>query len=183
MNRRHLLGAVGGLGVSLTGCLSQGAPSGEQADSPTPSPTDEYGFCPDDPDSNQVEIPAWPQKPHSLTRETVAGFVAQYEEAFRGRLALPADTDNITAVRVIGSASKNDVTRTDGGWLAHFLVSEPTFVRHSPTPTESSHDSRAMYPVSYFVSDDAVFRAMKNKVDPREKGNKLNCHRTGSSDD
>lgn len=179
MNRRTLMIAVGGFGVSLTGCLSQGAPPEEQTDSPTPSPADEYGFCPDDPDLN--DITAWPEKPDSLTRETVARFVTQYEEAFRGRLALPADTDNITAVRVFGAASKNDVTRTDGGWLAHFLVSEPDFVRRSPTPTKSSHDSRALYPVSYFVSDDAVFRAMENKVDPQEKGNKLNCHRTGRS--
>lgn len=38
MNRRTLIVAVGGLGIPLTGCLSQGATSGEQTNSPTQSP-------------------------------------------------------------------------------------------------------------------------------------------------
>lgn len=179
MNRRHLLVAVGGLGTSLSGCLGQGSTSEEQTDSPTPPPADDY--CPDGPGSQQVEVPAWPDEPDSLTRETVRRFATRYEEAFRARLALPSDTDNIEAVHVSASASGDSVTRADSGWLVHFAVREPELVLRSPTPTESPHYDPAMYPVSYFVSDDAVFRAMGNEVDPRETGSKLDCHRPESS--
>lgn len=165
---------------SLSGCFSQGYTPGEQIDQSTLSPADEFGDCPDGPDSNQVKIPAWPDKPDSLTRETVKRFVRQYEKAFRARGAFPTERDNIKAVHVIGAPSKNDVTRTDGGWLVHFFVSEPSFVFRSPTPTENSQDSLAMFSVSYFVNDDAVFRATQQKVDPREEGTELQCNKIDS---
>lgn len=184
MNRRRLIVAAGGLGVSLSGCLSQGFMSAEQTDSPTPSPDGEFGYCPAVPDSRRVEVPPWPDRPDSLTRETVKRFVTRFEEAFRARIVLPKGTDNIEAVHVSASATDDDVTRTDEGWLVQFSVSEPDFVLRSPTPTESPHSDPPIYPVSYFVSDDAVFRAERT-VDPREsaQGARLDCHETGSTAD
>lgn len=132
-------------------------------------------------ESRQVEVPAWPDKPDSLTRENVVQFVLRYEEAFRARETLPPNTDNVETVDVSASVTDEYVTRTDTGWLVHPTVPEPELVLRTPTPAPSPHYDPGISIVSYFVSDDAVFRSWENEVDPREKGTELDCHRTGSS--
>lgn len=162
MNRRTFLGAISVIGTSLAGCTGHVTVPGESADgSPSGTPT------PSATAYSEVERPPCPEFPDSLTDETVAQFITRFEEAYAARVALPTNTANIEAVHV--SANTEDVIQTDGGWLVHLTVREPTYTYRSPT--ESPHYDPGIYYASYFLRDDAVLRARGTEhIDPRENG-------------
>lgn len=175
MHRRSLLVAVGSAGVTLTGCLGQGSAPESETDTPTEG---DVGRCPPAPDSQDVDVPPWPDHPDSLSRDAATRFAARFEEAYAARQALAETRADVTAVTVRAYESNAEASRADGGWEVHFAVREPTFTHR--TPTEGPHHDPGRYYASYFVSDHEVLRARDTEaVDPRAEGVALDCHRAG----
>ncbi|MFD1512700.1 hypothetical protein [Halomarina rubra] len=117
----------------------------------------------DCPDERVTAVP-YPDRPATLTNETVRAFVADLEEAYTyGR---HADGDH---VEVAFDPEPDRVDRTGEGWFVTVETAQSTRVCSNGTVGVSDGGERT---IRYFVNDSAVFRDLARSPgeDPREYG-------------
>lgn len=168
MNRRRLLAAVGGLGAAVPGCLGPGGNAGALADPPassgTPSPVVVSG----------VEVPPCPERPTSLTRDSVVRFAIRFERAYLARVTLRETDRDVVSVDV--DVRDPEATATRRGWVVRFAVVGPAYRYRRPESTGTAHVDPPLTTAHYLVTDAAVYRALSPEtVAPREHGTPVRC--------
>lgn len=151
MYRRTFL--VGLSGVSgLAGCVGQSTRPGQDA-------------CPD----GEVTPIPYPDRPTTLTNESVHRFVADLERAY----VYDRESESGTVVSISMDPEPDEVTKVDDGWAVRI---ETGFSK------ETCQDgARAVgdgyYTVRYFLNESHIYRAQDGGAgsapDPREQGTRI----------
>lgn len=167
----HLLGVAGLLG--LAGCSSLTADRSGKTGLPTATKDIE----------SRVEVPDCPDKPDTLTRESVVPFAVQFEKAYFTRQILE-ERDAVTYVQFKQIAGVSDdnpdvaVRSAEDGYEVRFSVSVAYGYRPAPRTPESAHADLPGYAATYFLNESLVVRAEargETPVDPREVGEQVLC--------
>lgn len=170
--------------VVLAGCLTgPGGSLGTDSPStatPSPTPTPLSTPCPQEPESTDVSVPAWPELPDAFTNETALEYAVQFERAYVTRDTLQFNSLDFTTVylNVDTEGDDTNVTRTDEGWLVHFWVTGPYAEwRTTPGTTEApDHWDPESYVASYRLTGARVVRETATEpVDPTANGTIIQC--------
>ena len=168
VSRRHVLASMSGLGVAISGCLTQGDDSSptsneSQSGSPTATPTPTV--------VNGVEVPPCPDRPDSFTRATVRQFAFQFEKAYDSQETVQGRDDIVSFDVDIVESDENVVVGTDDGWIVRFEVIGPK------TQLEDGlHGDPSWFRAHYLIVEDGVFRAVSlDDVDPQQEGTEVQC--------
>lgn len=146
--------------VVLSGCAAVG-PGGTASPTATPIPTP-TGPCEVDDrpmpehDSNEVAPDEYPERPDSLSGESVAPFVASFEETYIQNSVL-ADGSNITYIETY----TNDVNVTAHGDVYVVRLTSYTNGNYRDTGEETPievHWDGAPQPITYLVTEDGMLR-------------------------
>ena len=135
--------------VVLGSCLAQSEPSGE------------FDRCRRDP----VTAVPYPDRPASLTNESVRTFAANLEEAY----VLDRKVRDNGTVEVSFDPQPDEVTELDDGWSVRIDTGLSVY-----TCTDGSLAvSDGAYVARYFINESAVYRSDSGSrpvADPRERG-------------
>lgn len=164
---------AGGIGGVLAGCLGEGNAPAQPTHSPTQSP----------PVETRVEVPACPDRPASLTYDSVVRYAIQFEKAYTTRVILQ-ENDRVTYVQFKQLAGMYDgepnaeISRVDDGWVVRFSVTPAYGYRPHEGTAESVHVDPAQYTANYFISATTVYRQKigdGTPGDPRQTGTVVHC--------
>jgi len=144
--------------VVLSGCAAVG-PGASPTASPIPTPT---GPCDvadrpsPDADGDEVEPDEYPERPDSLTAETVGAYVTSFEETYIQNAAL-AGGENVTYIETYA----NDVNVTAHGDVYVVRLTSYTNGAYHDTGEETPievHWDGAPEPVTYLVTEGRTIR-------------------------
>jgi len=146
--------------VVLSGCAAAG-PGGTASPTASPVPTPTGPCAVDDrpmpdPDSNEVEPDEYPERPDSLSAETVGEFVDSFEETYIQNAAL-GNGRNVTYIETY----TDDVNVTAHGDVYVVRLSSYTNGNYRDTGEETPievHWDGAPEPVTYLVTEDRMLR-------------------------
>ena len=168
VTRRHVLASMSGLGVAISGCLTQGDDSSptsnkSQSGSPTATPTPTV--------VNGVEVPPCPDRPNCFTGATVRQFAFQFEKAYNSQETVQGRDDIVSIDVDVVESDENMVVGTDDGWIVRFEVIGPK------TQLEDGlHGDPSWFRAHYLIVEDGVFRAVSlDDVDPQQEGTEVQC--------
>jgi len=189
------MAVVGGVGIAGCGAGANSDPETDRSPTagtspPTTAPSETTRTRSESTDEAMTtvgiaDVPSCPQKPATLTKENVAQFAMEFEEAYKPRALIQESQPSfrsytytyISLVIPYNAAGNITGTAVENGYLVEFSVKLREGVNYEDG---TAVDGDLPYDVAYFIGSDSVHRIEKEYSEeplpgPRESGQPVTC--------